>query len=141
MALGIKSAAEIALKWGRVTPQRSQDYQAGITSPKNSWAEKTGAAEGSWAQGVTDAASRGSFGRGVSKAGDAKWKRKTLDLGVQRWPDGVRKSETDFQTGFSPYQQVIAGANLPPRGPKGSPTNNERSRIMAQLLHEAKVRG
>lgn len=137
----IKSSAEIAGKWGRVTPQRSQDYQAGVTSPKSSWAEKTGAAEQSWAQGTSEAASRGAFGRGVSKAGDAKWKRKTLDLGVQRWPDGVRKSETDFQAGFAPYREVIQSTQLPPRGPKGSPTNIERARIMAQALHEAKVRG
>ena len=137
----IKSSAEIAGKWGRVTPQRSQDYQAGVTSPKNSWQEKTSAAEPSWIQGTSEAASRGSFGRGVVKAGDAKWKRKTLDLGVQRWPDGVRKSEADFQTGFNPYRDVIQNTTLPPRGPKGSPTNNERARIMAQVLHETKVRG
>ena len=137
----IKSSAEIAGKWGRVTPLRSADYQAGVTSPKNSWQEKTSAAEQSWAQGTSEAASSGRFGRGVVSAGDAKWKRKTLDLGVQRWPDGVRKSETDFQTGFNKYREVIQSTQLPPRGPKGSPTNNERARIMAQVLHEAKVRG
>lgn len=137
----IRSSAEIAEKWSRVTPQRRADYQAGVTNPRRDWAQSTAAQEQAWATGVQEAAVGGRFGRGVTIAGTPKWQRKTIDLGVNRWPEGVARSGQDFQTGFDKFRQVIANTQLPPRGPKGSPQNIERARVMATALHDAKVRG
>jgi hypothetical protein len=137
----IRSTSEIAEKWSRVTPQRRQDYQAGVQNPRRDWSQATIAAESAWAQGVQEAAAGGRFGRGVQQAGTQKWQRKTIDLGVNRWPEGVARSAPDFQAGFDKFRQIISNTQLPPRGPKGSPQNIERVRVMAAALHDAKVRG
>ena len=136
----IKPVSEIAEKWARVTPGRSADYQAGIQNPKRDWAEATKAAEEAWVQGIQEAASQRRFSRGVSKAGTEKWKKKALELGATRWGPGVAAARDDYEKGFAPYAEVIARTTLPPRGPKGDPKNIERVRVLAQALHEAKIK-
>jgi len=137
----IRSASEIAEKWARVTPGRSGDYAAGIDNPKKDWQNATAAAEEAWAEGVTQAASEGRFARGVAAAGTEKWKRKAKELGVNRWPAGVSAAKNDYEKGFAPYAEIISRITLPPRRPKGDPANIDRVRIIAQALHEAKVKG
>ena len=136
----IRPVSEIAEKWARVTPGRASDYQAGIQNPKRDWAEATRAAEDAWIQGVQEAASQRRFGRGVARAGTEKWKRKALELGTSRWGPGVSAARDDYEKGFAPFAEVIARVSLPPRGPKGDPKNIERVRVIAQALHEAKIK-
>jgi len=136
----IKPVSEIAEKWARVTPGRSADYQAGIQNPKRDWAEATKAAEEAWVQGIQEAASQRRFSRGVARAGSEKWKKKALELGASRWGPGVAAARDDYERGFAPYAEVIARTSLPPRGPKGDPKNIERVRVLAQALHEAKIK-
>ena len=136
----IKPVSEIAEKWARVTPGRSADYQAGIQNPKRDWAEATKAAEEAWVQGIQEAASQRRFSRGVARAGSEKWKKKALELGATRWGPGVAAARDDYEKGFAPYAEVIARTTLPPRGPKGDPKNIERVRVLAQALHEAKIK-
>jgi len=137
----IRSAAEIAEKWARVTPGRSADYAAGIENPKKDWEAASSAAADAWADGVSQAASEGRYERGVKAAGTEKWKRKAKELGVNRWPAGVSAAKNDYEKGFAPYRDIIERITLPPRRPKGDPANIDRVRIIAQALHEAKVKG
>ena len=136
----IRSAAEIAEKWARVTPGRSSDYAAGIDKPKKDWESSAVAAADAWADGVTAAASERRYEKGVKEAGTEKWRRKAKDLGASRWPQGVSAAKDDYEKGFAPYRDVIERVSLPPRRPKGDPANIDRVRIIAQALHEAKVR-
>ena len=135
----IKSASEIASKWSRVTPQRSQDYQEGVSNPKKDWATETAAAEATYVSGVTEAAGQGRFGKGVREAGTEKWKKNALEKGVSRWPAGVAQGADEYQKNFAPYVDVISRTSLPKRGPRGSAQNYARSREMGQALHEAKT--
>ena len=137
----IKPISQIADKWAEVTPGRSSDYEAGVKDASVDWAGATAAAEGSWGDGVSAAVAAGSFSRGVNKAGTAKWRRKAVDTGVARWGPGVRAAKPDYQAGFGPYREVIAGVTLPPRFAKGDPRNLERVAVIANALHEARVRG
>ena len=137
----IKNISEIADKWARVTPGRSRDYADGINNPRRSWATATAAAKDAWKQGIDEAAARGAFEDGVNDAGDSKWKRKASTLGVNRFGEGVRAAKGDYQSGFAPFVQVIQGVDLPPRGAKGDPRNYERSKLIGEALHEAKIRG
>lgn len=137
----IRSAAEIAEKYARVTPGRSADYAAGIENPKADWKTATQAAEDSWAQGVQQAAANKQFGKGVAKVGTEKWQRKARDLGVGRWGPGVSAAKDDYESGFAPYADVIRTTTLPPRGPKGDPRNIERVSKLAMALHAKKVSG
>lgn len=135
----IKSAADIAQKWARVTPQRTQDYQEGVKNPSVDWEQATAKAEDNYKQGVTKAANEGRFAKGVKKAGTQKWQKNTLEKGPNRFAEGVAVSQPEFQAGFDPFREVIAATNLPPRFPKGDPRNIERVKVMAEALRKKKV--
>lgn len=137
----IRSLSEIAEKWARVTPSRSRDFEAGVKKPRRSWEQETAAAEERYGEGVQKAISEGRFGKGVADAGDAKWKRKVEDVGVQRWGPGVRAGAQDMQKGFARSHAVIEGVQLPPRFPAGDPRNFDRVRAIGEALHEAKIGG
>lgn len=137
----IKSLDVIAKKWATVTPQRQSEYEDGVRNPKRDWAAATTKAAGAQAKAVQAAISAKSFEKGVAKAGTAKWQEKTLSKGPTRWAQGVSLSESDYQSGFAPFREVIARTALPPRGPKGDPSNINRVAVLAKALHDAKVAG
>lgn len=135
----IKSLSAIKDKWARVTPGRSEDYKIGVQNPRRSWEEGAAGQEDAWREGVTQAATQGSFARGVRAAGEQKWKSRTLKKGPSRFAEGVITGAPDYETGFAPYREVIAGVTLPARYPKGDPRNIERVRAIATALRESKV--
>lgn len=137
----VKSASQIAQKWGRVTPQRTQDYDQGVRNPKRDWQSATAGAAERYQQGVQQAIANDQFSKGVSEAGTEKWARKTREVGVGRWGPGVQAAEGDFQKGFEPYRQAIESTDIGPRYPKGDPRNIERVAKIAKALHEKKVGG
>jgi hypothetical protein len=137
----IKDSSAIAEKWARVTPARSADYEDGVKSPKRDWKTAAVAAESSFKQGVTKAASEGRFGKGVAKAGTDKWQSKTLEKGTARWGPGVSVAQSDYETGFAPFRSVLASTTLPNRYPRGDPRNIERVSAVAKALHAKKVSG
>lgn len=137
----IRSAAEIADKWGRVTPARSIDYKKGVENPKRDWAEAAEAAEGVYKQAVIEAANAGRYGKGVAKAGTQKWKTNAIAKGPSRFAAGVALGKGAYLKGFAPYQEVIASTELPPRGPKGDPANLQRVVVLAAALHSKKISG
>jgi hypothetical protein len=137
----IRSMDEIAAKYARVTPGRSTDYANGVKSPKKDWKTETINAKDAYAQGVQESIGRGAFEKGVNKAGTAKWQQKAVDLGTTRWGAGVTAAQGDYNTGFAPYQAVIAGLVLPPAGPKGDPRNFDRVVKIGTALHAKKIAG
>jgi len=50
----------------------------------------------------------------------------------------VRLARVDYEEGFKPYRDLIASIDLPPRGPRGDPSNIDRVRIIAERLHALK---
>lgn len=135
----IRDVGAIAKKWADVTPGRSAQYEQGVKSPKESWAQSAIAAKDAYEAGISDSIARGARESGIQAAGDAKWQRGAVTKGVSRFGPGVRAALQDYSTGFAPYQSVIAGTPLPPRGPKGDPRNYDRARAMGEALHSAKV--
>lgn len=135
----IKSAARSTAKWKRQSQAAQPEYEAGVKETKKDWALNTGNASESYNQGVTAAMADQRFEKGVTKAGTQKWRDQTLLKGPARWTDGIAKSGDAYQKGFDPFRQVIANLTLPPRGPKGSPQNIERVRVIAEALHAAKL--
>lgn len=131
----IKDVGAIALKWSQVTPQRTDQYTAGVQSPRVPWAQATTAAAETYKTAVTQAANNGSFAKGVAKAGDQTWQSKTVAKGPARFAEGVASAAPDYQAGFAPYAAVIAATNLPPRFPKGDPRNITRVATMAAALN------
>lgn len=137
----VKPLSEIADKWSRRAAVAGPDYAKGIESPRRDWETATVEAVDAQKAGVELAIQNNSFEKGVKAAGTAKWKRKAKDVGAARFGPGVKAAKTDYSTGFGPYIPVIEGVTLPPRGPKGDPRNYERSQLIGEALHDAKVKG
>lgn len=137
----IKPLESIASKWAAVTPGRAEYYAAGVRAPDKDWETNTAAADKAWFQGVTSANTTGLFPKGVHRAKTAKWQRKSIDVGIDRYPSGVVAAEEDMRAGFAPFHGVISRISLPPRGARGDPKNMARSTKMAKALHDARVGG
>ncbi len=135
----IKSVQQSSEKWARRAGQSSQDYAAGVKSPRTSWAEAAAGASEAQHAGAQAAISNNSYEKGVRAAGDSKWSRKATTVGASRFGPGVAAAKSDYEQGFAPYAQVIQGVQLPPRGAKGDPRNFERVQVIGTALHEAKV--
>lgn len=135
----IRSVDVIAEKWASVTPMRAADYAAGIASPRRSWSKATVSAESAYEDGVQKAMQRKAFGKGVTKAGDAKWSRKASVNGVRNWGPGVQEAKGDYAAGFAPYQAAIAACVLPPRYARRDPRNLARVKAIVDALVAKKL--
>jgi len=135
----VKSLDRISAKWARVAGTSQEDYILGIQNPRRDWQKATADAEAIWERGIAQAVQRKSFGKGVNKAGTAKWQERALTLGPARWTEGINASLAAYEKGFSPFREVIIRTNLPPRGPKGDPKNIQRVAILADALHKEKL--
>jgi hypothetical protein len=135
----IKDIGAIQEKWGRVTPQRTEDYKLGVRSPKRDWEKSSVAAKENHKAAMVEAAAKDSFGKGCTKAGTGRWQSKALAKGPARFAEGVMVGAPDYGSGFAPYQQVIASTQLPPRFPRRDPRNIMRVTAIAAALGKAKV--
>lgn len=135
----IKSAARIKEKWTRVTPMRTEDYKLGIQSPRRDWQASTVAAKESHKLAMTAAAANDSFGKGVTKAGTAKWQGRSLQKGPSRFAEGVMVGGDDYEKGFAPYRDELEKTILPPRFPKRDPRNIMRVSVGNAALAKKKM--
>jgi hypothetical protein len=135
----IKSTAAIKEKWGRVTPQRTEDYSLGIKNPKRDWAQSAGAAKESHKAAMITAGQNDSYAKGVAKAGTAKWQDKAARKGPSRFAEGVVLGAADYEAGFAPYADVIKATTLTPRFPRGDVRNLDRVKAISQALRKKKV--
>ena len=135
----IRSIVKISDKWSTVTSTKSTYYEEGVRDPKKDWQEMAMAAEETYKNAVTTAANQGRYGKGVQKAGTAKWKDRALKKGPSRFSEGVLIAKPDYEAGFRPYAEEIAAVELPKRAPKGSRENIERVWAIAEALHKRKL--
>jgi len=135
----VKDAGTVAKKWAARAGAAGGDYAAGVASPRVDWAQATENAANSWAQGTAQAAASGAFSKGVAKAGTDKWKRKAVGVGATRYTGGVAAAQPDFQTAIGPVLQTLQGVTLPPRAPKGDPSNLQRVAAINTALRKMKT--
>jgi hypothetical protein len=139
MAVKVKSAADVAAKWGEVTPGRSSYYQKGITGAGADWEKNTAAAAGNYKASVSAGNIDKVFSGGVKKAGGAKFERKALEVGVGRFGGGVSAAVSDYQSGIAPMLETIAGLTLTTRQPRGSAANLQRVAEIANALAKKRL--
>ena len=135
----IRPISNSADKWVRNAGSAGQAYTDGVNAPRKPWAASTQAAEANFEQGMQSAIQRKAFGKGVARAGDAKWKDRASTLGSGRFASGVAASQDEYSKGFAKYHSVLAALSLPPRGAKGSPANLQRVAAVANALRNAKT--
>ncbi len=132
----VPSVANVAAKWARRAASAGGEYEQGVRSTSRSWAGSAKAAEGNYRTGVTAAASAGRYGKGVDRAGDAKWKRGAIEKGPMRYSQGVGVAEKDYADQVAPYLSAIASVDLPARGPTGSEGNYARVAAIGKALRQ-----
>lgn len=135
----VKSTAAIQAKWTRVTPQRTEDYKLGVTSPRRDWEKAASAAKETHKAAMVAAAASDAYGKGVTKAGTAKWQDRAIKKGPGRFAEGVMIGGDDYGKGFAPYRDEIEKTVLPPRFPKRDPRNIQRVATIALALGKKKT--
>ncbi|MQY77895.1 MAG: hypothetical protein GH151_01670 [Bacteroidetes bacterium] len=135
----VKSAAAIAKKWGRVTPERIADYEDGVRNPERDWEKETLDAEENYEAGIKASIANKSFSKGVRKAGTAKQKSASIIKGIPRWPEGIRGAVDAMESGMGPVVDVLSKLTLPPRYPTGDPRNIDRVKVIQVALHKLKT--
>ena len=136
--LVVPSAADIAKKWGDVTPARATYYEAETPKASGLWESNTKLAKGTYKAAVADPKIAERFEGGV-KGKAAKFERKVKDVGIARFGPGVTAAVPDMETGFSPYQAVLATIEVPDRGPRGADINYEIPKKIGKPLHEKRL--
>lgn len=137
----IMAIDSIANKWNRRSAAATQDFEQGVRNPRRPWQAATLDASSAYAEGVQEAIANDQFSKGVSQSSDSEWLSRTLKLGVQRYAPGIRESVSKYATKFRPYRDALAALELPPRGPRNSESNYERSRIVGQTLNAIRTGG
>lgn len=137
--LKVKPAADIAKKWGEVTPGKAGYYEAEATIAGDQWLKNTVGAEKTYKSAVAAAGIEKRFSGGAKKAGADKYQRKVKAVGVDRYGPGVAAAIEDMQTGFEPYQGILDGLAIPDRGPRGSPGNYAIVQKVGDPLHKKRL--
>jgi hypothetical protein len=138
MPIKLRPLEKITDKWSTRAAAAVTDYAEGLVSPKVPWSQAATAAKDAWRQGVTDAAGRDAFAKGVARAGDAKWLKKAQEFGPARYPDGVSKTKDDYKGGFAPFYDALSKVELPPRRARGDPANVERVKTIITAMRSTK---
>ncbi len=134
----IKPLDRISNKWARVASGAGTEYAEGVKNPRRDWQDATKSANSTYKSAMQESLANDSFLKGVSNTPTKKWQDAAVSKGPARFAEGVRLAEGAYRRGFEPYREVIAGLDLPARGPKGSPQNLERVAVVANALHQKK---
>lgn len=139
MPIRVKSIAEVAKKWGEITPGRSAYYEAGASNAGDEWLKQTLAAAASFKAALSAANIQQLFAGGVARAGAAKFNRKVKEVGIARFGQGVAAGVPDYAAGEAPMLEALAGVELGPRAPRGSAINYARVEKVGVALNRKRL--
>jgi hypothetical protein len=134
-----KDLAASATKFTTNGSNAAATYVKNAGAAGTTWHDNTAAAEPNYVAGVQAAAQRGAFGKGVNKAGAAKYTKQIAAVAGPRFSDGIGKAGPSWNAGFAPLAQAVSGVDIGPRGPRGSPQNKQRAGAMADAWRAAKL--
>lgn len=138
MAIKIRPTNELAQKYRTRAGAAQGDYKSGVEGAGADWEAGAKAGEGNYEAGVQEAIGKKRYGRGVSAAGAGKYVKNAVDLGVARYPTGVAQGTDAWQRNVQPSLDKLKSLSLPPKGPKGSPQNQQRAAMVALELRKLK---
>jgi hypothetical protein len=138
MAIKIRDTASLAQKYRTRAGAAQGDYKSGVEGAGADWEAGAKAGEGNYEAGVQEAIGKKRYGRGVSAAGASKYVKNAVDLGVARYPTGVAQGTDAWQRNVQPSLDKLKSLQLPPKGPKGSPQNQQRAAMVALELRKLK---
>lgn len=133
------SAADIAKKWGDVTPGRADYYKTNTPKAAAEWEANTLAAVPTWKSAMAAPGIDKRLAGGVRKAGATKFSRKVTDVGADRFSPGVTAAIPDMETGIAPFRDIIDGLTVSTRGPRGSAENYKIVKEVGDALHKKRL--
>jgi hypothetical protein len=138
----IASSSDISEKWTERASGAQSEFESGVGNTSTSeQQDATLNATAQWEQGVQNSISNGTFQSGVEDP-NKDWQDATLEIGGQRFSQGVRASTDAFEQGFEPFRDTIESLTLSARGPRGDvATNIERVREVATALADQRQQG
>jgi hypothetical protein len=137
--VNFRDLAKSAAKFTNSGQAAQQAYVTNAAASGQTWQDHTVASEPNYVAGVNAAAQRGAFGKGVSKAGAAKYVKQINAVGGARFVDGISKAGPAWQTNFGAIATQVANTTLPARGPRGSQQNKQRAAAMSDAFRAAKT--
>lgn len=135
----MKTASQSAQKFVERASAASGDYVSGAEQTTKDQAALAAAAAPIYAQAVQQAITKGSYAKGLQKAGKQAWLTGVKTKGGERFAGGVSASMSKYATNSAPFDSARAAANSLPRGLKGSETNLARVKAVVTALRA--VRG
>lgn len=139
MAIKVKDITTAATKWSENASRASFEYAANAEAAASEWASRTQAAADTYGQAISAAGIKTRFARGVAKAGSEKYARKIRDVAADRFGPGVNAATQDYNTGASPYFQVLSGLTLSARKPRGDQANYNRVQEVGKALNAKRL--
>jgi hypothetical protein len=136
----VPDLSRVAAKWQQNAGAASPAYAEGVQNPKNDWQRRTLAAADNYKVATQKAISEGRFAKGVQKVSSDDQIQASVQKGTARYGQGIALAGPDFAAGIEPVLQVIAATQLPPKKPKGDPSNIQRVAALAAAQHQAKLR-
>jgi len=134
----VRSASDAAKKFATRAAAAMPDYQAGVSNAGAAWHEATVNSESAYVAGVQESISDGRFGKGVRKAGAAKYQDRATKLGPQRYQQGVSVASDDYAKGVQPFLAAMSSATLSPKGARGSAQNKQRVADQIDLMRKTR---
>lgn len=138
-ALNVKDTGTIAAKFVRNAQAAAGDYKTGVQSAGPAWEAGARAGEDNYATGVQQAIADKRFGKGIAAAGASKYVTMASEKGSTRFGPGVAASQGEYARGAQPYLDALKGITLPPRRPKGDPSNYARAQAVGDRLRAVKL--
>lgn len=135
----VRDASSAAQKFATRGAAAAGDYKAGVASAGADWERSTAGATDNYVAGVQGAINRGAFAKGVKEAGGDYYQTRAATIGGNRFADGIRSGQQNFEQGVKPYLDVLSKMTLSPRGPKGDPRNMQRATEVATALRKQKT--
>ncbi len=139
MAIKVKPMDVSAEKWRENAGRSAESYATEAEASAEAWARNTAASADNYSQAVTASGNKERFKRGVARAGAAKYARKIVAVGRDRYAPGVAAAESDYKAGAEPYMAVIAGLTLSARKPRGDSGNYRRVEEVGRALNAKRL--
>ena len=139
-AIRIRDTATLAAKYKTRAGAAQGDYKSGVEAAGGDWEAGAKAGEENYEAGVQEAISRKRYGKGIASAGAGKYVANAVALGVQRYPTGIAQGTEAWARGVQPALDLLKSLNLPPKGPRRSPQNQQRATMVALELGKLKDR-
>jgi len=139
MPLKVKPLSDAVDYWVKGASARVDRYKVEAPAAADDWERNATAAAKTYKDAVSVGVIDRLFAGGIKRVGAAKFRRKVLDVGVDRFRPGVEAGRVDYEGGVGPFLDTLRALVLPERKPRGDPGNLDRVRVIMTELHKKRL--